>query len=122
MAVETFDLNDISANQSIKLTPKALKHFADRIAKSGKTGILLSLKESGCTGFKYEIEERDSFSEVEHKRIESGTANVYIDKKYEDAFKGTIIDYEQQGLNFQLVLKNPNVQDSCGCGESFNFQ
>ena len=121
MTVETFN-PEISPNKSaITVSEKALEHFSAKLAKSGKKGILLSLRESGCTGYKYEIEERDEFDPTSHQLVEGSQLLVYFDKRFAQAFSGTLIDYEQQGLNFQLVLKNPNVQDSCGCGESFNF-
>ena len=112
------------SSTSLALSEPAAKHFADRLARSGKAAIRLSLKESGCTGFKYEIDEieESAISETDVPIENVHGARVYLDSRYLDAFKGTIVDYETQGLNKQLVLKNPNVADSCGCGESFNFQ
>ena len=37
---------------------------------------------------------------------------VYLD--------GTELDYAREGLNEGFQFNNPNVKDSCGCGESFN--
>jgi Fe-S cluster assembly iron-binding protein IscA len=36
--------------------------------------------------------------------------------------QGTTVDYVREGLNFLLKFENPNAQDHCGCGESFNIR
>ena len=36
------------------------------------------------------------------------------------ATDGTELDFAREGLNEGFKFNNPNVQDSCGCGESFN--
>ena len=33
---------------------------------------------------------------------------------------GMEVDYAKQGLNEGFRFRNPNVKDTCGCGESFN--
>jgi iron-sulfur cluster assembly protein len=33
---------------------------------------------------------------------------------------GTELDYAREGLNEGFRFNNPNVRDTCGCGESFN--
>jgi iron-sulfur cluster assembly protein len=34
--------------------------------------------------------------------------------------KGTEVDFAKEGINEGFKFKNPNVKDTCGCGESFN--
>jgi iron-sulfur cluster assembly protein len=36
-----------------------------------------------------------------------------------DVIDGTLIDFEQQGINHVFVYKNPKATGECGCGESF---
>ncbi|WP_086931152.1 HesB/IscA family protein [Agarilytica rhodophyticola] len=115
MSVETF-----SAEQSITVTNAAAEHFARELAKKGGQAVRISLKQSGCTGFKYVIDEVESREDGDLTiTLENGIA-VYLDPKHLAALNGTVIDYVQQGLNKNLVLDNPNVKDMCGCGESFN--
>jgi iron-sulfur cluster assembly protein len=35
---------------------------------------------------------------------------------------GTEMDYVREGLNAGFRFNNPNVEDTCGCGESFNVK
>lgn len=115
MSVETF-----SADQSITITPAAAEHFARELAKKEAAAVRISLKESGCTGFKYILDEVEAGEENDIEiRLDNGVL-VYLDPIHLAALNGTVVDYVQQGLNKNLVLNNPNVKDLCGCGESFN--
>jgi len=33
---------------------------------------------------------------------------------------GTQVDFVRNGLNESFQFRNPNVKDTCGCGESFS--
>ena len=115
MSVKTFD-----ASQPIIVTSEAATHFADQLKNNGGTAIRLSLKEAGCTGFKYVIEPVDMEEKGDIEVRLENAVKVFIDSKHLEAFKGMKIDYVKQGLNYILELKNPNVKEACGCGESFN--
>lgn len=117
MSVETFSHED-----AITVTASAAKHFQKQLLKSGQAAIRISLKESGCTGFKYVIDEVEAGEADDlHISLPNGVP-VYIAPENMSALQGTIVDFQQQGLNYNLVLNNPNVADSCGCGESFSFK
>ena len=45
------------------------------------------------------------------------TGEMYLEKP--DVL--TELDYAREGLNEGFKFNNPNVKDSCGCGESFNI-
>jgi iron-sulfur cluster assembly protein len=45
---------------------------------------------------------------------------VVVDPKSLLYLDGTELDYTREGLNEGFRFNNPNVKDSCGCGESFN--
>jgi iron-sulfur cluster assembly accessory protein len=108
-------------NESVTLTPAAILHFHEQIAKQGKgIGIRLSIKTVGCSGKKYDIELIDEAKEND-LLFKSGDLMVYVDKESYTFVKGMQIDYGREGLNYNLIFHNPNVKNVCGCGESFNF-
>lgn len=115
MSVESF-----SAQQAISVTPTAAEHFSKALAKKHAAGLRVSLKESGCTGFKYVIDEVESAEEGDLTILLENGVEIFLDPKHLPALTGTVIDYVQEGLNKTLVLNNPNVKDMCGCGESFS--
>ena len=117
MTVEKFEPTEDILN----ITPSAADHFKLQLKKKNKSAIRVSLRESGCTGYKYVVEEIDVPTADDIPMMLSNSVQVFIDPNYVPSLQGTTIDYVKQGLNHQLVLRNPNVADACGCGESFNF-
>ena len=120
MSVQKFEIDPQSVADSIQVTDTAKQHFALQLHKSGKAAIRMSLKESGCTGYMYVIEEVDEKQTSDAKKNLGDDVVLYIDTQFYSAIKGTQIDFIQQGLNQNLIMNNPNVKDACGCGESFN--
>ncbi|PCK02543.1 MAG: iron-sulfur cluster assembly accessory protein [Alteromonadaceae bacterium] len=116
MTVESFGIEE-----SITVTPAAAEHFSKTLQKSGQQGLRITLKESGCTGYKYIIDEIESPQEGDIKLALANDVDMYVDASYLPQLSGMVIDYIQEGLNRNLVLNNPNVKDACGCGESVGF-
>ena len=121
MTVETFDINKSKASV-VTVSDAAVGHFAKQLEKSQASAIRLSLKQAGCTGYKYVIDEVDSPGDQDLDIALADGVHLYVDSRYISAIQGTEIDVRQQGLNFNLVMENPNVKDECGCGESFSIE
>jgi iron-sulfur cluster assembly protein len=103
----------------ITLTEKAAEHVKGFLANRGKgEGLRLGVKTSGCSGMAYVLEFADSI-EDEDQVFESNGVKVIIDPKSLIYLDGTELDYTKEGLNEGFKFNNPNVKDSCGCGESF---
>ena len=104
----------------ITITENAAKHINNYLTKRGKgLGVRLGVKTSGCSGMAYNLEFVDEVNEDDLIFEEYG-ARVYIDPKSLVYLDGTQIDYTKEGLQEGLKFENPNVKDSCGCGESFH--
>jgi len=52
--------------------------------------------------------------------FEDNGVKVIVDPKSMLYLNGTEVDYTKEGLNEGFKFNNPNVKDTCGCGESFN--
>ncbi|WP_283121288.1 iron-sulfur cluster assembly protein IscA [Neisseria subflava] len=104
----------------ITITENAAKHINNYLTKRGKgLGVRLGVKTSGCSGMAYNLEFVDEVNEDDLIFEEYG-ARVYIDPKSLVYLDGTQIDYTKEGLQEGFKFENPNVKDSCGCGESFH--
>ncbi len=104
----------------ITITENAAKHINDYLTKRGKgLGVRLGVKTSGCSGMAYNLEFVDEVNEDDLIFEEHG-ARVYIDPKSLVYLDGTQVDYTKEGLQEGFKFENPNVKDSCGCGESFH--
>ena len=116
MSVETFNLTD-----TISVTPAAANHFSQQLGRSGARAVRISLKESGCSGFMYSIDEIDGPADSDiAKALDNGVV-VCFSPADAVALRGSEIDYTKEGLNQTLKINNPNVTDACGCGASFNI-
>ena len=104
----------------ITITENAAKHINSYLTKRGKgLGVRLGVKTSGCSGMAYNLEFVDEVNEDDLIFEEHG-ARVYIDPKSLVYLDGTQVDYTNEGLQEGFKFENPNVKDSCGCGESFH--
>ena len=102
---------------SITLTDKAAEHVKAFIENRGKgVALRLGVKTTGCSGMAYVMEFADV---IDDEVFESNGVKVIVDKKSLIYLAGTELDYAKEGLNEGFQFNNPNVKDSCGCGESF---
>ena len=51
--------------------------------------------------------------------FESHGIKILVDPKSLIYIDGTELDFTKEGINEGFKFNNPNVKDSCGCGESF---
>ena len=115
MSLESFDPKQVD----IKVTTKAIKHFAQKLAGNPEQLIRLSIKKSGCTGYAYVLdyvttpEEGDKLLDLELN------VQLAVSTKAAQIARGTEIDYVLEGVNRVIKFNNPNVIAECGCGESF---
>ena len=104
----------------ITITENAAKYINSYLTKRGKgLGVRLGVKTSGCSGMAYNLEFVDEANDDDLIFEEHG-ARVYIDPKSLVYLDGTQVDYTKEGLQEGFKFENPNVKDSCGCGESFH--
>lgn len=105
---------------AVTLTESAAQRVKTMLSKRGHgLGIKLSTKVSGCAGFAYVVDYADEITE--HDGVfESFGVKVVVDKKSLANLDGMELDYVKESLlNEGFQFNNPNVKDSCGCGESF---
>lgn len=106
----------------ITLSESAAQHVSNFLAKRGKgIGVRLGVKTSGCSGMAYKLEFADEAGE-EDLVFDSRGLKVIVDPKSLPYLDGTELDFTKEGLNEGFKFINPNVQDECGCGESFNVK
>lgn len=104
---------------SITLTESAANRVNAFLAHRGNgLGLRLGVKTSGCSGMAYVLEFADQINE-EDLVFEDRGVKVIIDPKSLVYLSGTELDFVKEGLNEGFKFNNPNVEDECGCGESF---
>lgn len=112
---------DIPGKKAVSLTPSAVNQILKLMNDSATVGLKIGVKKGGCAGMEYTMEYAtsiDSHDEV----IEQDGAKVIIAPMAQMFLFGTEIDYQKSILESGFKFNNPNVVDSCGCGESIKFE
>ncbi len=94
-----------------------VKSFLD--ARGHGVGVRLGVKTTVCSGMACFLEFVDDI-EADDSVFENQGVKVIVDVKSLLYLDGTELDYGREGLNEGFKFNNPNVQDTCGCGESFS--
>jgi iron-sulfur cluster assembly protein len=105
---------------AVVLTPPAAAQIAKLMAQKSAAGLRIGVKKGGCAGMEYTMEyvaEAGAYDEV----ITQDGATVLIAPMAQMFLIGTQIDYEVDILSAGFKFHNPNVVESCGCGESIKF-
>ena len=113
----------MNLSELITITPDALEYLRALVNKKQAYGFYLKIKNSGCSGVRYDPQ---IVTEAPAGDIISGDfsgLNVFIDANAAEILKDTVIDCKEMALKQkQIVYRNPNAEDVCGCGESFNVR
>lgn len=117
MTVETFDVH----TDAIEVSPAAAGHLLKQLRGRGARAVRLSVKESGCTGFMYVMDEVEGSKAGDIELTLDNGLELYVDPASLPVLRGTRIDYELEGINRSIKFHNPNVTAACGCGESFSI-
>jgi len=105
---------------AITLTENAAQRVRGFLENRGHgIGLRLGVKTTGCSGMAYVLEFVDQ-AEPEDEIFENNGIKIVVDPKSLIFLDGTEVDYTKEGLNEGFAFNNPNVKNTCGCGESFN--
>jgi len=107
---------------AVTLTENAAKQIRKQLAKRGKgLGLRIGVKKEGCSGFAYTFDYADEVRAGD-ERFESCDALVVVDAGSLPYLDGSRVDFVREGLNDSFRVGNPNVDNTCGCGESFSVR
>lgn len=84
----------------------------------GALAVRLAVEPAGCSGFRYRIDPVEKI-DTQDQSFQSSGLRIVVDPLSLPYVQGTRIDLVQDGLARRLRYDNPNVRQSCGCGESF---
>ena len=107
---------------TIRLTQSAAKQIQTQLTKRGHgLGLRVGVKKVGCSGFAYTYDYADDVKPGDQTFEDFGT-KVVVDEKSLDFLTGSTLDFVREGLKQAYKFENPNVDSTCGCGESFNLK
>jgi len=106
---------------AVTLTEAAAEHVAGMLEKRGHgIGLRVGTKKSGCSGFAYDVDYADAVGD-DDQVFESHGVKVVVSTDSLSNIDGMEIDFVRSSLlNQGFEFRNPNVTNTCGCGESFS--
>jgi len=108
---------------TIEVTENAAMQIRKQLAQRGKgVGLRVGVKKVGCSGFAYTFDYADDL-QAGDRMFEEYDAKVVVDAQALAVLDGSRLDFVREG-DFKQVFKfdNPNVDSTCGCGESFSVK
>jgi iron-sulfur cluster assembly accessory protein len=100
---------------SLSVTNSAKEYF-NNIRKN--KSIKLGIKKSGCNGYTYILDLIDP----KDNDLIFNSIPFSIEQDFLQALNECEIDYKENGFSSKIVFNNPNVVNSCGCGDSFSLK
>jgi iron-sulfur cluster insertion protein len=108
------------APTGIVFTDAAATKVSELIAEEDNPNLKLRvfISGGGCSGFQYgftfDEDVEDGDSEVENQGV-----TLLVDPMSVQYLMGAEIDYKEDLQGAQFIIRNPNAQTTCGCGQSF---
>lgn len=107
--------------EQVQITESAMAKITDLLAEENNPALKLRtfVQGGGCAGFSYgftfdEMQNEDDFV------IQRDNVCILVDAMSMQYLQGASIDYKEELMGSQFVIKNPNATNTCGCGSSFS--
>jgi iron-sulfur cluster assembly protein len=105
---------------NIALTERAANHVKSYLSGEDKVNLRVGVKPTGCSGYQYVVEAAETINDSD-QLFESNGVKLVVDDQSFKYLSGTELDYMKEGINEGFRFNNPNVEATCGCGESFTI-
>lgn len=107
---------------AITLTENAARQIKNQLAKRGAgIGLRVGIKKVGCSGLAYTFDYADELRPGD-QLFEAHDAKLVVDAEAKAFLDGSNLDFVKVGFAHTFKFDNPNVESTCGCGESFNVK
>jgi iron-sulfur cluster assembly protein len=107
---------------NIQLTQNAARQIQVQLSQRGKgLGLRVGIKKVGCSGWAYQYDYADEIK-PEDQVFEAFNSKLVVDSQSLALMDGAKLDFVKEGLKQTFKFENPNVEATCGCGESFSVK
>jgi len=105
----------------IVFTDAAATKVSELIAEEDNPNLKLRvfISGGGCSGFQYGFTFDEDIEDGDSQVINQGVT-LLVDPMSVQYLMGAEIDYKEDLQGAQFIIRNPNAQTTCGCGQSFN--
>ena len=120
MQSETPVIGSSAAPAPIVFTDAAATKVSELIKEEDNPDLMLRvfISGGGCSGFQYGFT-FDETIEAGDSQVENQGVKLLVDPMSVQYLMGAEIDYKEDLQGAQFIIRNPNAQTTCGCGQSF---
>lgn len=106
----------------VEITDAAKTRIVDLLIDENNPKLKLRtfVQGGGCSGFSYGFTFDEEVNEDDFEFPVDEKFKVLVDAMSMQYLQGATIDYKEEIMGSQFVIKNPNASSSCGCGSSFS--
>uniref|UniRef100_A0A0N5BFA2 Iron-sulfur cluster assembly 1 homolog, mitochondrial n=1 Tax=Strongyloides papillosus TaxID=174720 RepID=A0A0N5BFA2_STREA len=117
--IKEFPRKTFPTKAALILTDEAVNRIKEIMSKEpGSEALKIGVKQRGCNGLTYTLEYASKKGKFDEEVVQDGI-KIWIDAKAQLTLLGSEMDYISNRLTSEFVFRNPNVKNTCGCGESF---
>lgn len=108
--------------RAVIVTDNAVTKIKNLIQAEGDPALFLRMgvRPGGCSGFSYEMFFDTEIDDQADIIEEYGDIRVVVDNQSAEMLRGSTLDYQEGLMGAGFAINNPNVNKSCGCGNSFS--
>lgn len=104
----------------LELTENAIRKVIEleKEQKDAAMHLRIFVTEGGCSGMEYGMK-FDYPAETDH-RIGDGRFVIIVDPESMKQIMGSVVDFDDSLHGTGFSVRNPQANETCGCGKSFN--
>jgi iron-sulfur cluster insertion protein len=106
---------------NITISERCAEKVKDLLAEENNPNLKLRVfvQGGGCSGFSYGFTFDETVNEDDWS-MERDAVRFLVDSMSYQYLEGAEIDYKEDLMSSEFVIRNPNAQTTCGCGSSFS--
>ncbi len=106
----------------VEITESAKTRIIDLLIDENNPKLFLRtfVQGGGCSGFQYGFTFDEEVNEDDFEFPLDEKFKFVVDSMSMTYMNGATIDYKEELMGSQFVIRNPNATTTCGCGSSFS--
>lgn len=107
----------------VEITESAKLRIIDLLIDENNPKLFLRtfVQGGGCSGFQYGFTFDEEQNEDDFEFPLNDQYKFVVDSMSMTYMQGAVIDYQDDLMGSQFIIKNPNAESTCGCGSSFSI-
>ena len=118
---QILSIKSTKPDKTVTLTDFAVVKVREMIEAESDSDLALrvAVRPGGCSGFSYEMYFDSQIDDDDFVDVFDGV-RVVVDPQSAEIVKGSTLDFKEGLMETGFSINNPNVERTCGCGNSFS--